>query len=209
MPPIVEQVNNLVQNLPGYAQDIQEFVSENDRLRQLEEDYNITSELAEAGREAARPGRRRRRACSPTSGSGSSTRSSPAVTILVLSLFMIGSGRRWLDLARAATRATASARNGCNRLFDRIGNAVGNYVAGALLQAHVAGCSRYIVLTILGVPYALPLAVMVFVLDLMPLVGATLGAIIVGDHHAVPATSRPTRSSGSSGRSSTSRSRTT
>jgi predicted PurR-regulated permease PerM len=36
------------------------------------------------------------------------------------------------------------------------------------------------VLLILGVPYALPLAVIVFVLDLVPLVGATLGAIIVG-----------------------------
>ena len=35
-------------------------------------------------------------------------------------------------------------------------------------------------LSILGVPYALPLAVVVFLLDLVPLVGATLGAIIVG-----------------------------
>jgi len=36
------------------------------------------------------------------------------------------------------------------------------------------------VLLILGVDYALPLAVIVFLLDLIPLVGATLGAIIVG-----------------------------
>ena len=35
-------------------------------------------------------------------------------------------------------------------------------------------------LLILGVPYALPLAVVVFLLDLVPLVGATLGAILVG-----------------------------
>ena len=61
-----------------------------------------------------------------------------------------------------------------------IGAAVGNYVAGALLQATVAGVLSWIVLQILGVPYALPLAVVVFLLDLVPLVGATLGAIIVG-----------------------------
>ena len=66
------------------------------------------------------------------------------------------------------------------RLFDRIGGAVGNYVAGALLQATVAGVLAWIVLAVLGVPYALPLAVIVFLLDLVPLVGATLGAIIVG-----------------------------
>jgi predicted PurR-regulated permease PerM len=40
--------------------------------------------------------------------------------------------------------------------------------------------TSWIVLLVLGVPYALPLAVIVFVLDLVPLVGATLGAIIVG-----------------------------
>ncbi len=95
------------------------------------------------------------------------------------------------------------------RLFDRIGNAVGNYVAGALGQALVAGVLAYIVLLILGVPYAGSLAVVIFLLDLVPLVGATLGAIIVGiitlfndfptDHDHL----------GRSGRSSTSRSRTT
>jgi predicted PurR-regulated permease PerM len=66
------------------------------------------------------------------------------------------------------------------RLYDRIGNAVGNYVAGALGQALVAGVLAYIVLLILGVPYAGSLAVVIFLLDLVPLVGATLGAILVG-----------------------------
>src|SRR5918995_2248125 len=45
VPPVVEQLNNLVQNLPAYAADLQEFVGDNDRLRELEEDYNITAEL--------------------------------------------------------------------------------------------------------------------------------------------------------------------
>src|ERR671933_2458372 len=66
------------------------------------------------------------------------------------------------------------------RLFDRIAATVGNYVAGALVQATIAGVTSWIVLMILGIPYALPLAVIVFLLDLVPLVGATLGAIIVG-----------------------------
>ena len=67
-----------------------------------------------------------------------------------------------------------------HNLFGRIGTAIGNYVAGALLQATVAGVTSYIMLLILGVDFALPLAVIVFLLDLVPLVGATLGAIIVG-----------------------------
>ena len=101
-----------------------------------------------------------------------------AVTILVLSLFIIGSGRNWLNWL--AARQGPEREDWLNRLFDRIGNAVGNYVAGALGQALVAGILAYIVLTILGVPFAGSLAVMIFLLDLVPLVGATLGAILVG-----------------------------
>ena len=100
------------------------------------------------------------------------------VTILVLSLFMIGSGRTWLDWL--ADRQGPERDEWLKRLFDRIGNAVGNYVAGALGQALLAGILAYIVLRILGVPYAGSLAVVIFLLDLVPLVGATLGAILVG-----------------------------
>ena len=44
----------------------------------------------------------------------------------------------------------------------------------------MAGVLAYLVLTILGVPYAGSLAVIIFLLDLVPLVGATLGAVLVG-----------------------------
>ena len=65
------------------------------------------------------------------------------------------------------------------RTLRRIANAVGNYVGGALLQATIAGVASFIVLTILGVPFAGPLAVLVFVFDLIPVVGATIAAFLV------------------------------
>ena len=64
VPPVVEQLNNLIQNLPAYAADLQEFVGENERLRELEADYNITAEL-------------QKQASTLPSRSGSSIRSSP------------------------------------------------------------------------------------------------------------------------------------
>jgi predicted PurR-regulated permease PerM len=57
---------------------------------------------------------------------------------------------------------------------------VGSYVGGALAQAAIAGVAAFLMLTILGVPSPLPLALIVALLDLIPLVGATLGAVIVG-----------------------------
>src|SRR3712207_7309782 len=52
------QVNLLIQNLPQYAADLTEFVRGNDRLRELEENYNITAELQkQAATLPARAGR--------------------------------------------------------------------------------------------------------------------------------------------------------
>ena len=177
VPPIVEQANNLVQNLPRYAQQFTGFVEGNDRLRQLQEDYDITGRLEE---EASTLPNRLGDAAGVLSDIGLGIVNSifAGVTILVLSIFMIGSGQRFLHAW--ARQYSPEREEWMHNLFERIGNAIGNYVAGALLQATVAGVTSWIVLLILGVDYALPLAVIVFLLDLVPLVGATLGAIIVG-----------------------------
>jgi predicted PurR-regulated permease PerM len=58
--------------------------------------------------------------------------------------------------------------------------AVGAYVGGVLAQATVAAVAAYIVLAILGVPFAAALAIVIFFADLVPLVGATIGAVVVG-----------------------------
>jgi predicted PurR-regulated permease PerM len=177
IPPVVQEGNNLADSLPEYARDLSSFVQGNDRLRSLEQDYDITGKLEE---EAGKlPGRLGDAAGVLSSiGLGIVNSLFAGITILVLSAFLIGSGRRWLDLF--AERYPPERAEWMKRLFGRIGNAVGNYVAGALLQATIAGVLAWLVLTILGVPYALPLAVIVFLLDLVPLVGATLGAIVVG-----------------------------
>jgi predicted PurR-regulated permease PerM len=177
VPPIVTQANNLVQNLPDYAREVTEFVNNNDQLRQLQEDYDLTGRLEE---QAEKLPSRLGDAAGVLSDIGLGIVNSvfAGVTILVLSIFMVGSGRRFLDAW--ARQQGPEREEWMHNLFSRIGTAIGNYVAGALLQATVAGFTSWIMLMILGVDYALPLAVIVFLLDLVPLVGATLGAIIVG-----------------------------
>jgi predicted PurR-regulated permease PerM len=57
---------------------------------------------------------------------------------------------------------------------------VGGYVSGNLLISLIAGTLTTIVLLVLGVPYAVALGVIVAILDLIPLAGATIAAIIIG-----------------------------
>ena len=177
VPPIITQANRLINNAPKYARDVSDFVAGNDTLRHLQQDYDLTGKLEQ---QAQKLPSKIGDAAGVLSDIGLGIVNSvfTAVTILILSIFLMSAGPRWLELW--AARHEPDRADWWRRLFGRIGNAVGNYVAGALLQATVAGVSGWIVLIILGVPYALPLAVVIFVLDLVPLVGATLGAILVG-----------------------------
>ena len=58
--------------------------------------------------------------------------------------------------------------------------AVAGYVAGNLVISIIAGLVTYATLAILAVPFAVPLAVLMAFLDLIPLVGATIGGVLIG-----------------------------
>ena len=72
---------------------------------------------------------------------------------------------------------TERHREQLRRIGQDAGRAVTGYMAGNLLISLVAGTVTYVTLRIVGVPFANVLAVWVGFADLIPLVGATLGAI--------------------------------
>jgi predicted PurR-regulated permease PerM len=177
VPPFVSQLQELVDQAPEYARDVQAFVAENERLNALERDYQIVDKLQERAEELpARIGD----AAGVLGGLGLGIVNSvfALVTILIMSVFLVSSGPRWVQGLLRLQPADRSAR--MSHVLYRMGDAVGNYVAGALLQAIVAGILTFLVLTLLGMPFAAPLAVLVALLDLIPLVGATIGAVLVG-----------------------------
>jgi predicted PurR-regulated permease PerM len=177
VPPFVTQVNNLIDDLPRYVTDLQHFSQRNATLRSLERNYDVVGTLQ---RQAARLPSRIGDAAGVLSNIGLGLVNSlfQLVTILVLTAFLLGSGRQWVDRAMELQPADRQARVG--PALDRMAAAVGNYVGGALAQATVAAVTAWIVLTILGVPFAAALAVIIFLADLIPLVGATIGAVLVG-----------------------------
>ena len=65
------------------------------------------------------------------------------------------------------------------RVGHDIYRTVGGYVTGNLLISLIAGVSAAIVLLALGVPFAVALGLLVAILDLIPLAGATIAAVIV------------------------------
>lgn len=177
VPPIVGQVDNLASNAPQYAADVRDFVNENERLRKLDQDYDLTEKLQE---EAAKlPGRVGDAAgILRDVGFGLINSIFTLVTILVLTAFILGAAPRWRAGALRQMPAARAAR--LEDIADRIAKAVAGYMAGALFIAFVAGLATFVVLTILGVEFAGPLAVFAGVMSLIPLVGATIAAVLIG-----------------------------
>ncbi len=99
------------------------------------------------------------------------------VTILTIMVMMLIEGpRAWGALLDSLLE---NERGWAKRIGDNFLRATGGYVRGNLAISLVAGVASYIVLKILHVPYAETLAVLVAILDIIPLVGATIGAVIV------------------------------
>jgi predicted PurR-regulated permease PerM len=100
-----------------------------------------------------------------------------AVTIAFLTFFMLLEGPRWVERFHALLPDGSQER--AQRVGDKIYRTVGGYVTGNLLISVIAGITSTLVLLITGVSYAVTLGLLVAILDLVPLAGATLAAILV------------------------------
>ncbi|HET6937839.1 MAG TPA: AI-2E family transporter [Nocardioides sp.] len=101
-----------------------------------------------------------------------------AFIIVVLTLYFLSS----LDTIKAALYrlAPASRRTRVRLLGDRIFESVGGYVSGAFIVAMCAGLSSLVFLVVIGLAkYAVALAFVVALLDVIPMIGATIGAVVV------------------------------
>ncbi|THV33649.1 AI-2E family transporter [Glycomyces buryatensis] len=98
-------------------------------------------------------------------------------TTVILTMFILAG---YAQLRRNAIRlVAASKRDQTSRILDGILQQIGAYLIGALSIALVAGVSSWIFMMIVGIPYATVLALIVALMDLIPQIGATIGAVIV------------------------------
>jgi predicted PurR-regulated permease PerM len=175
--PVVEQTVELLTNLPEYAQDLEEEFQSNEQLRELDEDYDVSGKLEDLASNLA-SNLDDAAAALVDVGAGVVSSLFALVTILVLSMFMVASAQRWREAFLA--RRPAREAQAWHRASDEIATAVASYVGGALFQATIAGITAWLMLVILGIPSPLPLALIIALLDLIPMIGATLGAVVVG-----------------------------
>lgn len=95
-----------------------------------------------------------------------------AIVVAVLSIYFLLDGERIVRWLRYQT--PVAQRENINFLVTTINQTVGGYFRGLLILATIAGVSTGIVLALLGVPYAVLLAVVVFVFLFIPVIGGVI-----------------------------------
>jgi predicted PurR-regulated permease PerM len=174
IPTIVDQVNEFVDNIPRYVDDLTKGEG---RLGFLQRDYQVVDKVREAIREG---GATRVLGVSGTALAVTKsiiTAIVALVTITFMTFFMLLEGPTWVE--RFFALLPEDSRERWRSVGGEIYRTVGGYVSGNLLISAIAGITTTVVLLVLDVPFAVALGLVVAILDLIPLAGATLAAIIV------------------------------
>ena len=173
VPPLVTGVQDLSSNLPGYVDDLRH----NKTFRDYDNRYHITQKLTEQAKQL--PSK-----LGDAAGTlrdvtvGVFNRFVQLFSILVITFFLVKDGHRLLEFFYRQVPPERAGR--LRAVAVDISDAITGYVFGNFVISVLAGLVTYVTLRILDVPFATPLAILFGFFDLIPLVGATLGGILVG-----------------------------
>jgi len=185
VPTLVNQVNDFVQKLPDYAHDI---THGRGRLGFLETKYHIQERIENAVKNGGASKVLGLSGAAVSIAKGVITIVVATVTIAFMTFFMLLEGPAWMDRFYGLLPERSQQR--WRKVGHDIYRTVGGYVTGNLLISLIAGGLTTIVLLVMGVPYAVALGLIVAILDLIPLAGATIAAILIGVVaflHSIPA----------------------
>jgi predicted PurR-regulated permease PerM len=173
IPPIVRQIDAGVRQLPAAISRLRV----NPTFRKYDNRYKITPKLEnEARKLPSRLGSIGKELS--TVSVGAFTVLTKLITVLALGFFLLRDGPRLTN--RLYRIRGPSQEQRLRGVGNDIYSSVSGYVAGNLAISVVAGLVAYTTLSLFGIPFAASLAVIVGVFDLLPLIGATIAAIIVG-----------------------------
>lgn len=174
IPPLVEQVGNFVDGLPKLVSDITKAKGP---LGFLERDYQVVERVKELT--AAKGGGGLAGQAGPVLSvvEGAASTVFGFLVIAFLTLFMLLEGPTW----RHWVAELLPERN--RTRVERIGagtyRAVGGFVLGNLAASLLAGVVATVILLVTGVPYAIPLGLFVFFVELVPYLGPLVASIVM------------------------------
>jgi predicted PurR-regulated permease PerM len=174
IPTLVNEVRDFAEAVPDYVRDISQGRGP---IGDLAERYELEQRVREAVEDGGAAGVLGLSGTALAVTQGVITFIVAVVTIAFMTFFMLLEGPVWME--RFYGLLPERSQEKWRGIGYDIYRTVGGYVTGNLLISLIAGVASTIVLLILDVPYAVALGLLVAILDLIPLAGATLAAILV------------------------------
>ena len=172
VPVITDQTTSIGKNAPGWLDQLQN----NQTVQRLDDKYDVVTKL----KDYVTSGNLTQKVFGGVIGVGLAILGflANAFLVLVMMLYFLATLPR---VKKSLYRlAPASRRERVSKLGDQILQGIGAYVSGAFVVAMCAGVTTLVFLFIVGLgQYAVALAVVVALLDVIPMIGATIGAIVV------------------------------
>jgi len=171
IPSVVREVHTLSHDAPHYAAQLRR----NPTFRHYDDRYHITAQLL---RDTHRLPELLARAAGPLKDVtvGAASVVTQLITVLAVTFLLVLHGREYSELGLSLT---GRRQQRYRQVIIDIKDAVAGYTLGRIIISVLATVATWVVLSILGVPYALALGLVVGFFDFIPLIGATLGAIVV------------------------------
>lgn len=175
VPPVIEETTTLIERTPGYLEDL----SQVPWVLRMNERYEVSERLLTEIDRRISDNAFLQSLFGGVLGAAGAVAGSlvGSLTALILTLYLLATLPSVKDAAYKIV--PASRRPRVIALAEEIMRRVGAYALGQIAVASINAVCSWILLEILGLPYPVVLAVVVGLLGLIPLVGATLGATIV------------------------------
>lgn len=184
VPPLVRQTGTFVHQVPGL---INQLHDKNSGVGRFVRDHHLQGQVDRLSSQlSSRADNITNSAVGTISHIGSSLFST--LTVIVLTVMMLAEGPRWRRIIEQLVPSRHSERT--QRLGRDMYRVIQGYVNGQVLLAAIASVLIVPMLFILHISNPLALMVVIFVCGLIPMVGHTIGAIIVTTvalFHSLPA----------------------
>ena len=175
VPPLLDQVNSLLNNAPQLVRDLNNNAFVND----LNNKYGVIDSLQTKVNLVIKDGQFAITAFGGVIGVGKAVVSGlvSTLTILVLTLYFLSSLPQVIDIGLKFV--PASRRNRVSKLVNAIVGRIGSFIGGQAIIAAIAAIFILIMGLIIGMPYTGPLAMFVLICGFIPLVGHFIGMSVV------------------------------
>lgn len=97
------------------------------------------------------------------------------LTIFVMAFYILLDWQKFITLASSPFSGKQEKR--VVSIISKLENGLGKWVRGQLALSFIVGVLTYIGLQLLGVPYALPLALVAAILEIVPIIGPIISAV--------------------------------